>query len=181
MVEGGKGGTPPWTIFWDDLGGAQLPGVLMPVRLANSAFCRKVFKKVRERRWFARHAKRACAPPGQTFESALAANWGRYRTRDKRITKTHESDHWKPHPHETLAGKRVPNILACGSDLVQGGGGTAFDEFRFGRQRHLASASRARRKGFVFISLEDETGVSNTIGLKSRDLFGNASGLVGFT
>jgi error-prone DNA polymerase len=129
----------------DDLGSARL------WRAGERILRSRTFK-----RWFRQNAEtstlQACAP--QTFESPLAP-----MTLPERVKADYETMNLTtgPHPMKLLR-EKLPNIWRA-SDLVQA---------RHGSTIQIAGNVICRQrpgtaKGFVFISLEDETGVSNAI------------------
>ena len=120
--------------------------------LRRGDFCRDTRYKVRERRMRSQqHARRVRSPD---FESPLAP-----MTLPERVKADYETMNLTtgPHPMKLLR-EKLPNIWRA-IDLVQA---------RHGSTIQIAGNVICRQrpgtaKGFVFISLEDETGVSNAI------------------
>jgi error-prone DNA polymerase len=129
----------------DDLGSARLQ------RVGFGILPKQSFQSSRTQDAFASTPK-TCAP--QTFESPLAP-----MTLPERVRADYESMHLTtgPHPMKLLR-EKLPNIWRA-IDLGQA---------RHGSTIQIAGNVICRQrpgtaKGFVFISLEDETGVSNAI------------------
>jgi error-prone DNA polymerase len=129
----------------DDLGSARLWRA--GERILRSRTSKRLFRQNAET-----STPEACAP--QTFESPLAA-----MTLPERVKADYETMNLTtgPHPMKLLQ-EKLPNIWRA-IDLVQA---------RHGSTIQIAGNVICRQrpgtaKGFVFISLEDETGVSNAI------------------